>query len=45
VDDSLANAPEIYLEAGDHASLVHMSGASFQELMADARHAWFTEPA
>jgi Ala-tRNA(Pro) deacylase len=45
VDDSLMNAPEIYLEAGDHASLVHMSGTSFQELLADARRGWFTEPA
>ncbi|HWW46985.1 MAG TPA: YbaK/EbsC family protein [Xanthobacteraceae bacterium] len=45
VDDSLTNAPEIYLEAGDHASLVHMSGASFRELLAEARHGWFTEPA
>jgi len=45
VDDSLTNAPEIYLEAGDHASLVHMSGTSFQELLANARHGWFAEPA
>jgi Ala-tRNA(Pro) deacylase len=45
VDGSLTNEPEIYLEGGDHASLVHMSGTSFQELLADARHAWFTEPA
>ena len=26
VDDSLANEPEIYLEGGDHASLIHISG-------------------
>ena len=43
VDDSLASEPEIYLEGGDHASLVHVSGTTFQELMADARHARFTE--
>ena len=43
VDDSLASEPEIYLEGGDHASLVHVSGSEFQELMADARHARFTE--
>jgi Ala-tRNA(Pro) deacylase len=42
VDDSLANEPEIYLEGGDHASLVHISGRIFQELLADARHARFT---
>lgn len=45
VDDSLANEPEIYLEGGDHASLVHISGSTFQELLADARHARFTEAA
>jgi Ala-tRNA(Pro) deacylase len=43
VDDSLANEPEIYLEGGDHASLVHISGSTFQELLADARHARFIE--
>jgi Ala-tRNA(Pro) deacylase len=43
VDDSLANEPEIYLEGGDHASLVHVSGGTFQKLLADARHARFAE--
>ncbi|MGO4712201.1 YbaK/EbsC family protein [Bradyrhizobium sp. 2TAF24] len=43
VDDSLANEPEIYFEGGDHASLVHVAGSTFQELLADARHARFTE--
>jgi len=43
VDDSLANEPEIYLEGGDYASLVHISGTTFQELLADARQARFTE--
>jgi len=43
VDDSLASEPEIYLEGGDHASLVHISGRTFQELLADARHARFAE--
>lgn len=43
VDDSLAIEPEIYLEGGDHANLVHISGSTFQELMAGARHARFTE--
>jgi len=42
VDDSLANEPEMYLEGGDHLSLVHMSGAAFRELLADAQHARFT---
>jgi Ala-tRNA(Pro) deacylase len=44
VDDSLAQEPEVYFEAGDHASLVHLSGTSFQKLMADARHGRFSEP-
>ncbi|MEW6641746.1 MAG: YbaK/EbsC family protein [Pseudomonadota bacterium] len=43
VDDSLANEPEIYFEGGDHASLVHVTGSTFRELLADARHARFTE--
>ena len=42
VDDSLAKEPEIYLEGGDHASLVRISGRIFQKLLADARHARFT---
>ena len=43
IDDSLAGKPDIYLEGGDHASLVHVSGSTFQQLMADARHAQFTQ--
>ncbi len=42
VDDSLAKEPEIYLEGGDHASLVRISGRIFRKLLADARHARFT---
>ena len=43
VDDGLASEPEIYFEGGDHASLVHVSGSTFRELLADARHARFAE--
>jgi Ala-tRNA(Pro) deacylase len=43
VDEILASEPEIYLEGGDHFSLVHVSGATFRELLADARRARFTE--
>ena len=43
LDDSLASEPDIYLEGGDHARLVHVSGSDFQKLMADARHAHFIE--
>ena len=45
VDDSLAKEPEVFLEGGDHASLVHVSGSTFQQLLADARHAQFTDTA
>jgi Ala-tRNA(Pro) deacylase len=43
LDDSLACESEIYLEGGDHACLVHVSGSDFRKLMADARHARFIE--
>ena len=43
IDESLASEPEIYFEGGDHASLVHVSGSTFRELLADARHARFAE--
>jgi Ala-tRNA(Pro) deacylase len=45
VDDSLASQPEMYIEGGDHSSMVHISGAAFRDLFADARHAHFTAPA
>ena len=45
MDDSLAQQPDLYLEGGDHAHLVHISGTSFQKLMGDARHGRFTGPA
>jgi Ala-tRNA(Pro) deacylase len=42
IDDSIAQQPDIYLEAGDHATLVHIDGAQFAGLMADARHGRFS---
>ena len=36
VDDSLARQPDVYFE--DHANRVRINGASFEKLMADARH-------
>jgi Ala-tRNA(Pro) deacylase len=42
VDDSLAQQPDLYLEGGDHAHLVHISGTSFRKLTEDARHGRFT---
>jgi len=41
VDDSLTQQPDLYLEGGDHAHLVHISGTNFQKLMEDARHGRF----
>jgi Ala-tRNA(Pro) deacylase len=45
VDDRLAEPPDVYLESGDHATLVHMSQAQFAELMAHAQHGCFAVPA
>lgn len=42
VDDSIEESPEVYLEGGDHETLVHMNQAQFAQLMADARHARFS---
>jgi Ala-tRNA(Pro) deacylase len=42
VDDSLAQQSDIYIEGGDHDSLVHISGASFRQLMANARRGCFS---
>ena len=42
VDDSLTQQSEIYIEGGDHASLVHISGRNFQKLLANARHGRFS---
>ena len=39
IDDSFDKQPEIYLEGGDHRSLVHMTGDSFRAIMKDARRA------
>jgi Ala-tRNA(Pro) deacylase len=42
VDDSIEEQPEVYLEGGDHATLVHMSHAQFASLTATARHGTFS---
>lgn len=36
VDHSLADTPDVYFEAGDHVSLIHVSGRDFLKLMSDA---------
>ena len=37
-DDALAEQPELYFEAGDHADLVHVHGRDFVALLAAAKH-------
>ena len=38
VDESIQKEPEIYMEAGDHETLLHMSRAQFARLTAGAMH-------
>ncbi len=42
VDDSIQEPPDVYLEGGDHTTLVHMNQAQFTRLMAEARHGRFS---
>jgi len=43
VDNSIEAEPEIYMEAGDHETLLHISHAQFARLMENARHGRFSE--
>jgi Ala-tRNA(Pro) deacylase len=38
VDDSLEESKDVYFEAADHESLIHVSGADFHQLMATVPH-------
>ena len=42
VDDSIQEPPDIYLEGGDHTTLVHVDQAQFARLMSEARHGRFS---
>ena len=42
VDDSIDAQPEIYMEAGDHETLLHLSHAQFARLTANALHGRFS---
>lgn len=42
IDNSIENQPDIYFEAGDHKSLVHMSQGEFARLTEPARHGSFS---
>jgi len=38
VDDAIAGAPDVYLEAGDHEHLIHLTHSAFITLTAHAEH-------
>lgn len=42
VEESIQKQPEVYVEAGDHETLLHMSRAQFARLTADAMHGRFS---
>jgi len=44
VDEDLNAKPEVYFEAGDHATLVHMTRAEFAALTRTARLGHFSRP-
>ena len=44
VDHSLDDQPDVYFEAGDHRSLIHMNSVEFSRVTKDARHGQFSEP-
>ena len=43
IDESLGKQPDIFFEAGDHQSLVHMDGAEFSRVTEGARRGQFSE--
>jgi len=43
LDESLAEQPEIYFEAGDHEKLIQMSREDFMRMMEPAQHVRFGE--
>jgi Ala-tRNA(Pro) deacylase len=44
IDDMLASEPDLFFEAGDHCSLVHMEQAEFRRLTRHAQHGSFGMP-
>jgi Ala-tRNA(Pro) deacylase len=42
VDDAIDGQRDVYLEAGDHTTLVHLPHAQFAKLTADAQHGRFS---
>ncbi len=44
MDDSLDGNEDIYFEAGDHATLIHVKAKDFGRMMESARHGEFSRP-
>jgi Ala-tRNA(Pro) deacylase len=44
IDDDMDRQQDIYFEAGDHATLVHMKGDEFARLNPQAQHGSFSQP-
>ena len=42
-DDAICMSPHVYLEAGDHTELIHVSSEVFQILMGNAKHGSFSK--
>lgn len=42
VDDSITASPDVYIEAGDHQTLLHLSQSQFARLTADEMHGSFS---
>jgi Ala-tRNA(Pro) deacylase len=42
IDDSIDRQPEIYIEAGDHQTLLHLSNAQFARINANAQRGRFS---
>ena len=42
VDDSIERQPDVYVEAGDHETLLHLSHAQYARLTANAAHGRFS---
>jgi Ala-tRNA(Pro) deacylase len=42
VDDSIDTQPDVYVEAGDHATLIHMDHGEFTRINPEAQHARFS---
>ncbi len=42
IDESINEQPEVYMEGGDHETLIHMGRAQFEQITADAQRGRFS---